>query len=223
MLFLDACKCKCRSLGRGQPAMSRTMGVKSFSPITVIPTAVTSAAQIVEIETRLAKTRTYAKPPHNAWCPGFRDARSDKYAQLFQKIYVEAEDPPFSVKHDREFLAFFNILECYQTDSDRISSDGSSSMKASHLIVNFIVPPFFSCGFEGLEYKEQESLGFPIFLARMDQPDMWCKYVPISDFMVAATSSICPLITSEVISQRVSRINNGCCFKPLPLPGPGSI
>jgi hypothetical protein len=52
---------------------------------------------------------------------------------------------------DREFEKFFNILRCFDEDSDRITNDGSSAMKASNLVVSL---PFFSRYNSHFEFKQ---------------------------------------------------------------------
>jgi hypothetical protein len=53
-------------------------------------------------------------------------------------IFVAAPKPPGKVTN-REFAKFFNILRCFDEDSDRITNDGSSAMKASDLVVLFYI------------------------------------------------------------------------------------
>jgi hypothetical protein len=45
------------------------------------------------------------------------------------------------------------------------------------------------------------SWDFPIFLDTLQTSQAWCKFRPISDFMVTSTSSHCPLLISEVVSE----------------------
>ncbi|KAF8870823.1 hypothetical protein BD779DRAFT_509490 [Infundibulicybe gibba] len=140
---------------------------------------------------------------------GFRMAR-EMYATFFQKIFSECNsDNPFvSVKGDREFGAFFKVLECFQKDSNSISENESSALKASQLIVHFIVPPFFSGSCDAFTYKQQRPLSFPIFLSQSDQPEAWCKYTPTPYFMALSKFGSTPefkfefpLIISEVGSK----------------------
>jgi hypothetical protein len=59
------------------------------------------------------------------------------YATHFNNIFVASPNSPGKVTN-REFATFFNVLRCFDEDSDRIANDGSSAMKASNLVVYFI-------------------------------------------------------------------------------------
>jgi hypothetical protein len=56
-----------------------------------------------------------------------------------------------------------------------------------------------------VDYRErfrQMSWDFPIFFDAYQTPQEWCKFRPNSDFMVTSTSSLCPFIISDVVSQK---------------------
>ena len=72
----------------------------------------------------------------------FHIARS--YASHFDEIFVASQAQSPAVNDGREFTAFFNVLRCYHPDTERIQTKEGTSLKASTLIVYFIVPPFFS-------------------------------------------------------------------------------
>jgi len=67
-----------------------------------------------------------------------------RYRAQFDEIFVQTQAPSPAVKDDREFAAFFNILRWFHPDAGRIRTKEYASLKASTLIVYFILPPFFS-------------------------------------------------------------------------------
>ena len=67
-----------------------------------------------------------------------------RYSACFDEIFVETQAPSPAAKDDREFAAFFNVLRWYRPDAERIQTKEYASLKASTLIVYFILPPFFS-------------------------------------------------------------------------------
>jgi hypothetical protein len=81
----------------------------------------------------------------------YRNARI--YYPHFLRIFVQTLGSSGKVTN-REFLAFFNVLRCFDPDSGRIQSDPSSAQKTSNFIVYFILPPFFSCLSEHFEFKQ---------------------------------------------------------------------
>jgi hypothetical protein len=76
-----------------------------------------------------------------------------RYNTHFSDIFTLNQDAPGNVTN-REFATFFNVLRCFDEDSDRIKSDTSSALKASNFIVYFILPPFFSCHSTHFEFKQ---------------------------------------------------------------------
>ena len=61
------------------------------------------------------------------------------HATHVNDIFVAAPKPPGKVTI-REFAKFFNILQCFDEDSDHITNNGSSgAMKASDLVVLFYI------------------------------------------------------------------------------------
>ena len=61
-----------------------------------------------------------------------------------------------SVKNHLEFLAFHNLLCCYIPDAPRYKQPKSTSIKATAMKSNFILPPFFWAGkpTDELNYNE---------------------------------------------------------------------
>jgi len=59
------------------------------------------------------------------------------YATHFNNIFVASPNSPGKVTN-QEFATFFNVLQCFNEDSNRITNDGLSVMKASNLIAYFI-------------------------------------------------------------------------------------
>ena len=55
-------------------------------------------------------------------------------------IFLAAPNPPGIGQGDQLGIRkFFNILRCFDEESDRITNDGSSAMKASNLVVLFYI------------------------------------------------------------------------------------
>jgi hypothetical protein len=92
-----------------------------------------------------------AKVPEGEEIRDYQNAQA--YATHFNNIFVASPNPPGKVT-SREFTTFFNVLRCFDEDSDRIMNDRSSAMKASNLIVYFISPPFFSRCNSHFEFKQ---------------------------------------------------------------------
>jgi hypothetical protein len=121
------------------------------------------------IEESLAKRRTYivstsvtcftfySPSPTLGKVPGAGDITDYQnariYETLFGQVFTPALDSSGQVTN-REFLAFFNVLRCFDPDSDRIQINSSSALKASNFIVYFIMPPFFSCLNQHFEFKQ---------------------------------------------------------------------
>ena len=81
----------------------------------------------------------------------YQNAR--RYAEHFSVIFESTPNQSGNVT-DREFVAFFNVLRCFDEDSKHISADSSSALKTSNFIVYFIVPPFFSRRSKHFELKQ---------------------------------------------------------------------
>ncbi|OJA12194.1 hypothetical protein AZE42_03936 [Rhizopogon vesiculosus] len=156
-------------------------------------------AAIVAIEESLARRRTFTVMDSQAQQnKDYQHAR--EYKTHFRDIYQETLNSPGDVIN-REFASFFHVLRCFDEDSYRIESEGSSALKASNFVVYFISPPFFASYNEHFEFKQEKAWGFPIFLTTEGQPDAWCQFRPRSDLMVSLRSFLCPLLISEVVSQ----------------------
>jgi len=110
-------------------------------------------AAILDIETRLARIRTYQEHETDMqWTRDLENARSR--GDLFDDTYILTGQDPINVNDSREFAAFYNVVRSYHADSARIGQDSSSSLKASNFTVYFMLPPFFSRLGTRFEYKE---------------------------------------------------------------------
>ncbi|KAG1831980.1 hypothetical protein F4604DRAFT_1946265 [Suillus subluteus] len=154
--------------------------------------------KVSEIEASLTRRRTYNVPS----APGNRDYRNAcQYTEHFHNIFEWTPNQSGTVT-DQEFVAFFNVLRCFDEDSKHISADSSSALKTSNFIVYFIVPPFFSRRSEHFELKQETPWNFPIFIDTHDHPNIWCQFHPRSDFMVLSPLFHFPFVVCEVISQK---------------------
>lgn len=61
-------------------------------------------------------------------------------------MFLEPIPTQAIVKNYLEFLAFHSLLRCYIPDSPRYKEQQSSSIKATAMKSNFILPPFFWAG-----------------------------------------------------------------------------
>ncbi|KAG2342425.1 hypothetical protein BDR05DRAFT_1026657, partial [Suillus weaverae] len=93
-----------------------------------------------------------------------------QHTEHFHNIFESTLNQSGTVT-DREFVAFFNVLRCFDEDSKLISADSSSALKTS----NFIVKDF--------ELRQETPWNFPIFIDTHDHPNVWCQFHPRSDFM----------------------------------------
>ncbi|KAG1764687.1 hypothetical protein EV702DRAFT_1272237 [Suillus placidus] len=108
--------------------------------------------KLSEIEASLTRRRTYKVPS----APENRDYRNAcQYTEHFHNIFESTLNQPGTVT-DWEFVAFFNILRCFDEDSKRISADSSSALRTSNFIVYFMVPPFFSRRSKHFELKQKK-------------------------------------------------------------------
>ncbi|KAG2351938.1 hypothetical protein BDR07DRAFT_1385075 [Suillus spraguei] len=86
--------------------------------------------KLSEIEASLTQHRTYKVPsaPENR---NYRNAC--QYTEHFHNIF-EWTSNQSGTATDREFIAFFNVLRCFDKDSKHISADSSSTLKTSYFI-----------------------------------------------------------------------------------------
>ncbi|KAL6305209.1 hypothetical protein BKA93DRAFT_780468, partial [Sparassis latifolia] len=154
--------------------------------------------EISDIETKLTRKRSYRESSSEY----LRIALT--YRDHFSSIFEPSLAGSVDVQNDGEFVAFCNVLCCYRENSEKIAQNISSSLKASSFAVYFIHPPFFSWRppQDPLEYKEQLSWNFPMFIATCGMAEPWRKFTPDSDFGVISRTHLCPFVISDVISQK---------------------
>ncbi|KAF8868629.1 hypothetical protein BD779DRAFT_914334 [Infundibulicybe gibba] len=105
---------------------------------------------------------------------------------------------------NQEFAAFFHLLRYYAGDSAQIKLklNKSSAVKANDLLaLYFMLPAFYSSPLD-LQCHMDTPWAFPIFLTRMDDQRLYCKYIPRPDIMVKSESLFPLLITSDAISNK---------------------
>ncbi|KAG2134466.1 hypothetical protein DEU56DRAFT_809215, partial [Suillus clintonianus] len=155
-------------------------------------------AELSEIEASLAQRRTYKVPraPENR---DYENACQD--TEHLHDIFESTLNQSGTVT-DREFMAFFDVLRCFDEDSKHISADSSSALKTSNFIVYFIVPPFFSNRSKPFELKQEMPWNFPIFIDTHNRPESWYQFHPRSDLIVSSPLSCFPFLFCEIISQK---------------------
>ncbi|KAL6298582.1 hypothetical protein BKA93DRAFT_47137 [Sparassis latifolia] len=154
--------------------------------------------EISDIETQLTRKRSYRENSSEH----LRIALT--YRDHFSSIFEPSLADSVAVQNDGEFVAFCNVLRCYHQDSERIAQNTSSSLKARSFMVYFIHPPFFSRRplQDPLQYKEQLSWSFPMFIATRGMTEPWRKFTPDSDSDVISRTHFCPFVISDVMSQK---------------------
>ncbi|GBE81004.1 hypothetical protein SCP_0307270 [Sparassis crispa] len=157
-----------------------------------------SCSVLQNIVDKLKAKRTYQA---NYNSPDFQNARSLSH---FSQSFISVVGSPGTVEGDKEFATFYHVLRRFSNDAPLVHSDPSSSLKASSFMVYFIHSPFFSGNIQSdpLQYKEQLSWQFPMFVTRRDSLGHVQKFHPNSDFSVVLREFQCPVILSEVVSQK---------------------
>ena len=92
-------------------------------------------AYVVSTSIAASMSLHHSSVPEDKEVRDYQNARA--YATHFNNIFVESPNSPGKVTN-REFATFFNVLRCFDEDSDRITNDGSSAMKVNNLVVYFI-------------------------------------------------------------------------------------
>jgi hypothetical protein len=88
----------------------------------------------------------HLQPTRVPGAPEINDYENARYYNThFDDIFAHAANPPSNITN-REFATFFNVLRCFDEDSDHIKIDSSS--------LYFIFPPFFSFHSAHFEFKQ---------------------------------------------------------------------